>query len=82
MHVIVHMVTHISIAEMHLDRCARRKARFHAVSEGRLEVMTSLQKERTLDFHIIFQLKEPELVEEIDESGLRNNNICDKFQET
>lgn len=36
----------------------------------------------TLDFHIIFWKKEPELVEEMVESGLSKNTICDNFQET
>lgn len=54
------------------------------VSGERLEVMTSLQKDHTFQpwIFILFQKKEPDFVEEMVESGLSKNTICDNFQET
>lgn len=55
--------------------CQWRKTRCNDISTERSYILT-------LDFHIIFWKKEPELVEEMVESGLSKNTICYNFQET
>lgn len=55
--------------------CQWRKTRSNDISTERSYILT-------LDFHIIFRKKEPELVEEMVESGLSKNTNCDNFQET